>query len=253
MKLSLLFQSLEDLGAEVLHFHRDGAVYSLDFFEPAAKSCEVPALTKAEESSEPCYSDLLKDNFDYIREKVNSGEGKSICVGDLFTIPHLKVPAVNCEGEEFDEIDLKDVVIRIVHVEPRRVVFNFEDILFRHDIDYEESGKPFEETPLGVYLAKHFSDALKEHIGKVKATLLTLDNVFNEESKDFMPYFKPIKNRIKVLAFENDTWWWWLKTPTASNATYFCGVDYNGNSNYGGASDADGGVSPAFEFTADSE
>ena len=68
-----------------------------------------------------------------------------------------------------------------------------------------------------------------------------------------MPYFKAIKNRIKVLAFENDTWWWWLKTPYASNSTHFCCV-YNigyGHRNY--ASDGDGGVAPAFEFTADSE
>ena len=132
-------------------------------------------------------------------------------------------------------------------------MFNFEDILFRHDVDYKESGKPFEETPLGVYLAKHFTKALEEYTGKVNVSLLSKDNVFNENSKDFMPYFKPIKNRIKSLAFENDTWWWWLGTPHASNSTDFCLVTSNGYSGSNDASDSDGGVAPAFEFTADSE
>ena len=187
------------------------------------------------------------DLFPSIREWCRSGKAdKYINVGDQILIPNLKVPAVeDCEGEAFDEIDLKDVIVTVVHVEPHRVVFNFEDILFRHDIDEAESGKPFEETPLGVYLAEHFSATLKEYTGDVKATLLTRDNVFNEESADFMPYFKAIKNRIKVLAFENDTWYWWLKTPRASNSSHFCTVNGYGDSDYDLAS-AEGGVAPAF-------
>ena len=68
-----------------------------------------------------------------------------------------------------------------------------------------------------------------------------------------MPYFKAIKNRIKVLAFDNDTWWWWLNTPCASHASNFCRVGGYGDGDSNNASYSDGGVAPAFEFTADSE
>lgn len=41
--------------------------------------------------------------------------------------------------------------------------------------------------------------------------------------------------------------WWWEATPTASNSTSFCGVDYAGMSNSStGASNSIGGVAPAF-------
>ena len=256
MKVALLAQSIEDLGAEILNITKKntsggGNVYQIDIAEPASAVLEKPlekALEHIEVGNAPTY--FLRVN-DFIRDGVAD---KHIKVGDKIVIPHFKVPAVkNCEGEEFDKIDLENVVITAVHVEPRRVVFNFENILFRHDVDYEESGKPFEETPLGVYLAEHFAKALKEYTGKVNVSLLSKENVFNEDSKDFMPYFKAIKNRIKVLAFENDTWWWWLKTPYASNSTNFCGVVSDGHSDGTNASYSDGGVAPAFEFTADSE
>jgi len=264
MKIALLAQQIEDLGAEILNISKkktfDGNIYTVDIAEPGIREeQEEKAESRKHEYAEimsiarpGVYSAIF---FQMLRKWCNNGEAdKNVTAGKQILIPHFKVPAVkDCEGEEFDEIDLENVVITAVHVEPRRVVFNFEDILFRHDVDYEESGKPFEETPLGVYLAKHFAEALKEYTGKVNVSLLSKDNVFNEDSKDFMPYFKAIKNRIKVLAFENDTWWWWLKTPNASNSTNFCGVGYYGLSHYYNASFTDGGVAPAFEFTADSE
>lgn len=258
MKIALLAQQIEDLGAEILNITKKNAsgggnVYQIDIAEPASAVLEK-TLEKAVEHIEvgnaPTY--FLRVN-DFIRDGVAD---KHIKVGDKIVIPHFKVPAViDCECEKFDEIDLENVVITAVHVEPHRVVFNFEDILFRHDVDYEESGKPFEETPLGVYLAKHFANYLRREytLTQVNVSLLSKDNVFNEDSKDFMPYFKAIKNRIKVLAFENDTWCWWLKTPDASNSTSFCVVYSTGGSGDYNASHTDGGVAPAFEFTADSE
>ena len=264
MKIALLAQQIEDLGAEILNISKkktfDGNVYTVDIAEPGIREeqeekAESRKLEYAEIMSiahPGVYSTTI---FQMLRKWCNNGEAdKYVTAGQQILIPHFKVPAVkDCEGEEFDEIDLENVVITAVHVEPRRVVFNFEDILFRHDVDYEESGKPFEETPLGVYLAEHFAKALKEYTGKVNVSLLSKDNVFNKDSKDFMPYFKAIKNRIKVLAFDNDTWWWWLKTPHASNSAHFCYVNGDGNSYGVNASNTDGGVAPAFEFTADSE
>ena len=254
MKVALLVQSIEDLGAEILNISKkktfDGNVYTVDIAEPAPAVLEEP-LEKTEKNVKDLKANNVFDYFLKINDIVKNGIADNyVKAGDKIVIPHFKVPAVkDCEGEAFDEIDLKNVVITAIHVEPRRVVFNFEDILFRHDVDYEESGKPFEETPLGVYLAKHFAKALKEYTGKVNVSLLSKDNVFNEDSKDFMPYFKPIKNRIKVLAFENDTWWWWLGTPHASNATAFCAVGHYGDCGYDSAGRSHGGVAPAFEFT----
>lgn len=266
MKIALLAQQIEDLGAEILNISKkktfDGNVYTVDIAEPGIREeQEEKAESRKVEYAEimsiahPCvYSTTI---FQMLRKWCNNGEAdKYVTAGQQILIPHFKVPAVkDCEGEEFDEIDLENVVITAVHVEPHRVVFNFEDILFRHDVDYEKSGKPFEETPLGVYLAKHFANYLRREytLTQVNVSLLSKDNVFNEDSKDFMPYFKAIKNRIKVLAFENDTWWWWLKTPDASNASNFCFVDGYGYSSNFTASRSDGGVAPAFEFTADSE
>ena len=254
MKVALLAQAIEDLGAEILNIKKntfgDGKnVYQIDVAEPASAN---PAKIEHSEVKDIPPADIFTtDVFSTIKKCCNEGVADAnVKPGQQIIIPHFKVPAVkDCEGEEFDEIDLENVVITVVHVEPHRVVFNFEDILFRHDVDCKESGKPFEETPLGVYLAEHFAKALKEYTGKVNVSLLSEDNVFNEDSKDFMPYFKAIKNRIKVLAFENDTWWWWLETPYASNASNFCIVHSNGHSYDYNASNSDGGVAPAFEFT----
>jgi len=260
MKIALLAQQIEDLGAEILNITKKNAfgggnVYQIDIAESA--SANPAKIEHPEVKTIPPADIFTTDVFSIIKKCCNEGVADAnIKPGQQILIPHFKVPAVkDCEGEEFDEIDLENVVITAVHVEPRRVVFNFEDILFRHDVDYEESGKPFEETPLGVYLAKHFANYLRREytLTQVNVSLLSKDNVFNEDSKDFMPYFKAIKNRIKVLAFDNDTWWWWLKTPLASDSTDFCVVGSGGGSGNNGAGNTDGGVAPAFEFTADSE
>lgn len=55
--------------------------------------------------------------------------------------------------------------------------------------------------------------------------------------------------RIKGLGFgssaKGSRAYWWLASPSAANATYFCCVDYGGNSNNGGASNSLG-VAPGF-------
>lgn len=258
MKLSALIEDVETKGFDVTNCTVDNGNCTLSFRETEShhpqQGAKVAAISEMDIKAISRKLMQKPELFSSVREWCNMGDAdKYISTGDQILIPSLHIPETNCEGEVFKEIDLKDVVVTAVHVEPRRVVFNFDDILFRHDIDEEESGKPFEETPLGVYLAKHFAEAINRYTGDVSVSLLSYDNVFNGESKDFMPYFKPIKNRIKVLADENDTWYWWLGTPSSSSAAYFCGVSYAGNSGDYFASNSDGGVAPAFEITAESE
>mgnify|MGYP006931929094 FL=1 len=167
----------------------------------------------------------------------------NVKVGDRFYIEKLTVKATG----SFEEINLENVPVIAVDVHKDRVLFNFENILFKHciDDDYEE-GSDFEKTELGVYLKDTFRNALVNSIGiDVKdCSLLTKEQVFED-----LEYFKPIKNRIKVLSDDNDTWYWWLKTPNASNSTAFCNVNGNGSSGNSGASGSGGGVAPAFLIT----
>jgi hypothetical protein len=63
-----------------------------------------------------------------------------------------------------------------------------------------------------------------------------------EEKPRQLEYFKRIKNRIRTK--DNDTCWWWLSN--AAYATHFAIVGTHGYAGtYYGASNADGGVSPA--------
>lgn len=168
-------------------------------------------------------------------------------IGDKIYIPSLDVDECEIDGEHFDALHLKDVPAIFIHNKNGKT-FSFENILFQHCIDANKSGKAFEETPLGKYLSGPFADALKETFGDSlkEVSLLSKDNVFNQESDAYMPYFRDEAHRIK--AFENETWWWWLKTPLASSATSFCGVNGDGNSDYGDASGSGGGVAPAFRI-----
>ena len=160
----------------------------------------------------------------------------------------MKKLTVKATGS-FGKINLENVPVIAVDVRKDGVLFNFENILFRHciDDDYEEGGN-FEETELGVYLKDAFKNALEKAIcvDVYDCSLLTKEQVFED-----LEYFKSRKNRIKVLCDDSDTWWWWTKTPHASNSTYFCVVHYNGNSIYHNASSSNGGVAPAFLITRD--
>lgn len=169
---------------------------------------------------------------------------KYIKVGDRFYIEKLTVKATG----SFEKINLEKVPVIAVDVRKDSVLFNFENILFRHciDDDYEE-GDNFEETELGVYLKDSFKNALEKAIcaGVYDCSLLTKEQV----SED-LEYFKPRKNRIKVLSDDSDIWWWWTKSPSAASSTYFHAVAYNGYSS-SGASYSRGGVAPAFLITRD--
>ena len=194
-----------------------------------------------------------EDELD-IRLKAAGNAGKALPrpsraqqVGDRIRIDSVDVDECEIDGERFNALHLKDVEAILVDVGDGKT-FLFEDILFLHDIDAKESGKPFPETPLGKYLAGPFRKALENRLGADlrDVSLLSYDNVFNDKSKDYMPFFEKQTHRIKT--FENDTWWWWLGTPYASDATDFCYVGGIGSSSTNYASNSDGGVAPAFRI-----
>ena len=258
MRLSAIIEDVESKCFEVTSCTVDNGNCTLTFREAESRRAhEQGAKAVISEMEIKAISRRFvrkPEVFSSVREWCKMGDAdKYINVGDQILIPSLYIPRTSCEDEDFEEIKLKDVVVTAVHVEKSRVVFNFDDILFQHDIDSGCSGKPFDETPLGIYLAKHFADALKEFTGDVKVSLLSKENVFDETSGDFMPYFKPVKNRIKVLADENDTWYWWLKTPNASDSSHFCFVSVGGYANLSYYAGGAGGVAPAFEITAESK
>ena len=61
----------------------------------------------------------------------------------------------------------------------------------------------------------------------------------DEEDTEQLPIFEDRRNRIKKLGDDAKyTDFWWCDSPTASNTTYFCRVDYNGHASYGNASTA---------------
>lgn len=202
------------------------------------------------ESEKGCSSELEKPGkpmtFRDVKQAVNSLEAdKYVKVGDRFYIKKFTVKATG----SFEEINLENVPVIAVDVRKDGVLFNFENILFRHciDEDYVKSGD-FEETELGGYLKNAFRNALVKAIGvDVKdCSLLTKEQVFED-----LEYFKSRKNRIKVLNDDSDIWWWWLKSPNASNSTAFCYVHSYGFSNDYIASHSNGGVAPAFLITRD--
>jgi len=195
----------------------------------------------------------MRQNFEAVQELCDKGTAsKFLNVGDTLTIPHLHVDSCNC----FDVVDLYNVNVIVVKVGKDEVLFNFENVLFTHAIDEDYVvGAAYKSTLLGIYLQDIFAKGLSKSISvKVKdCSLLAYNNIFNSASDEYIGYFWPIKNRIKVFQEENDTTWWWLSTPYASNALYFCIVDNNGHSNTTGANYISGGVAPAFLITAKDE
>ena len=138
-----------------------------------------------------------EDGLD-IRLKAAGNAGKALPhpsraqqVGDRIRIDSIDVDECEIDGERFNALHLKDVEAILVDVGDGKT-FLFEDILFLHDIDAKESGKPFPETPLGKYLAGPFRKALENRLGADlrEVSLLSYDNVFNDKSKDYMPFFE---------------------------------------------------------------
>lgn len=231
-----LIKAIEEKGYKLAGFSENGMGMInivIESNNESKKSCDVK-LKEPEKAM----------TFKGVQWASNNNEAdKYVKTGDRFFIEKLTVK----ETGSFEEISLTNVPVIAVDVRKDGVLFNFENILFRHciDEDYVKSGD-FEETELGGYLKNAFRNALVEAIGvDVKdCSLLTKEQVFED-----LEYFKSRKNRIKVFSDDSDTWYWWTESPFASNSTSFCNVDSSGHSTSNTASSSGGGVAPAFLIT----
>jgi hypothetical protein len=193
-------------------------------------------------------------------ERFNSGyhgNPERISVGDKFS--------VDLDGDDWIKAGVYDLIVYEVCED--KIIVGFDDILCRMAFeDHDDNTKPFLQTKLGSYLNgnlyRSLPDSLKACIvpttNNEYITLPTYSEVFGpndrysdfnweEDSKQF-EFFKKMNHRIKV-GLNNDTWWWWLKTPYASDATYFCIVTSTGNADNSSASDTAIGVSPCFAIS----
>lgn len=200
----------------------------------------INIILESDDESEKCNGVGFEEPRKAMTFKGVDWTSNNVKVGDKFFIEKLTVK----ETGSFEEINLENVPVIAVDVRKDSVLFNFENILFRHciDEDYAEGGS-FEGTELSGYLKNDFRNAIAEAIGvDVKdCSLLTKEQVFED-----LEYFKPRKNRIKVFSDDSDTWYWWTKSPHASYSANFCYVNYDGISYDNSASHSNGGVAPAF-------
>lgn len=76
-------------------------------------------------------------------------------------------------------------------------------------------------------------------------------NPYGEKEPDDVEQWEPMKDRRNRIAFQGSktgTWeWYWLQNKVEGSAAHFANVSYNGNANYGNASNAYG-VRPAFKI-----
>jgi len=189
---------------------------------------------------------------------------QTVCVetvfnkGDFINVS-FDVPAAVIKGVAFEELHIEGKVI-VVTVKDGKVLFNFDDIIFRSPINNKNKNEGgFHASALAEYLNTTFLDAfgiadvLQSYVfGKI--SLLSAYELFGEgddwePSSDFFAtpeqyeQFENEKNRVK--SFENETHWYWTSSPSASSAASFCVCYTRGFSNYTIASSA-GGVAPAF-------
>jgi hypothetical protein len=202
--------------------------------------------------------------FNLVQEVIRAGKISALNPGDFINVS-FDAPAASHKGVGFEALHIGGKVI-ITAIEEGKVVFNFDDIIFRSPINEENTNKGgFHASALAEYLNTGFLNAVG--IGDVllacngewqknghKITLPTAYEVFGDEEYAEAPsnffekprqidFYKRVKNRIK--AFEDDTHWYWLASARASSAANFCGVSHNGGSSYSVAS-AGCGVAPAF-------
>ena len=241
--ISDLIKVIEAQGFMVEKFNKVKNVEICD----TSETIEFTVFRSSNEHKCRCKEAKKSYTFEDVQRFCNEGcADKYIKEGDLFVITgNFTVD----EYDDFDEIEAENVRVIAVSVKPSKVIFNFERILFRHCIDEDYvKGGDFEETELGGYLKGKFQNALEKKLGVnvLDCSLLSKENVFEKDSEECMPFFGEIKNRIKTLLDDSDTWYWWLKTPLSANSTSFCGVHYGGYSSDYNASFSGGGVAPAF-------
>jgi len=197
-----------------------------------------------------------------IKRLTDEGRARELKVGDYFRYD-IKVPAVEIEGLDFPELDIKNTEIVIAQtLNDDGVVFQFEDILFLSAINATNSNRGgFAASTLAKYLNEHFIKAFEPVAGLLYErddgliiTLPTACEIFGTDEGNKsnwtveafqLDFFKKRKNRIRTT-IDDDAHWYWTSTPHASVATNFCDVSGNGYAGGSHAGNSAGGVSPAF-------
>jgi hypothetical protein len=193
-----------------------------------------------------------------LRQMIRNGLSSFFNIGDFIHVS-FEVPATEHQGVKFGKLKVENAKVQIVEILSDRVIFNFDEILFKSAINAADSNEGgFMDSALSHYLNTEINDAMgisdlliTNHDG-MNYSLLTAYELFGKseywESKtnwnnEQMPYFKNEKNRIKVL--DNETCCYWTSSTYAAAASSFCSVDDGG---YARAADAGyaGGCAPAF-------
>jgi len=202
--------------------------------------------------------DSYLDTLNIVDCYCSTGKSREIRPGDYIKIS-AQVPEIEIEGVKFDEVNIENAELTVVHVTDKHVFFNFEDVLFNSAMNQKDTSKGgFKETALKEYLNGCFFERVfpgmevvfQETKDGYYISVPTKYEVFgNGEDGDFnwqelcseqFEYYRKYKNRIKVK--DDDTNWWWLAT--AAHATDFCDVSTGGNAYYSDASSNYGGVAP---------
>ncbi len=177
----------------------------------------------------------------------------AVKAGDYIRLP-VKTKKAKHDGLEFAALDIEETELVVVDVTADKIIFNFDEVLFRSAINNKNTNDGGFHAYLNDEFLEDF-DLVKDCLQKNKdgdyITLPTAYELFgandysnksaNWEEPRQLEYFKKVKNRIRTE--DNDTKWWWTSSPYGS--TYFCYVSNYGLIYYDYASGTDGGVAPA--------
>jgi len=182
-------------------------------------------------------------------------------IGD-YTLVSFEVPAAEHNGVKFPALKIENAKVVIVEKTSNRVIFNFDEIIFKAAINAKDTNKGgISESALSSYLNNEVLEAMgvKEFLvsanNGTKITLPTAYELFGEteywESKSNFfeeprqfDYFKNEKNRVKT--FEDETHWYWTSSPCAASSAGFDSVYADGDVSNNDNASSVGGVAPAF-------
>lgn len=178
--------------------------------------------------------------------------------GYFAVIPSFKIPAqkVKFIGEEIEtpEIETPETKLHCINNEDSKHFLLFDNCLFYMPMApfKDETEVCFKNSFLKKYLKKVFLPAFKKAVNlkvenKIKCDILSKVEVFGKSEEDCagqLAWFMEPKHKIAMYKERSD--WWWLSDCADASAALFCTVDYVGESNYFGASNADLFVRPRF-------
>ena len=193
-----------------------------------------------------------------IKNEIKSGNADGFFkIGDVIPI-ELK------NGES-----VKLVVAAINHYEVNQVVFIFDNLVGKHNINEEDANTGgWRDCKMRDYLNYEFIELLpdelkavisartivqringKNYLSTDKLWLPSTTEVGGKCAADIGDVAFPIFSgeRSRVREFNGETYWWWLRSPNVSDTTYFWYVYGYGGVSSLYASDA-GGVCPCFSI-----